>query len=181
MNKDYVHNLFKSLEGNFDDHETPEGHQKRFLERLNAQAQKPEKTKGWWKPLSIAASIVVLFGLGFTFLNQPAPIGDLASVSPEMAETQTFFTTTINKELATLKSQTTPETKALVDDAMRQMEVLEQEYEKLKMDLLKSGNNKRVIYAMITNFQNRIELLEQVLVTIEEVKNLNNTKDEITI
>ena len=37
------------------------------------------------------------------------------------------------------------------------------------------------IYAMINNFQSRISILEQVISTIEEVKNLNNTNDEITI
>ena len=36
MNKDYLHNQFKSLEGTFDLRETPDGHQKRFLEKLNA-------------------------------------------------------------------------------------------------------------------------------------------------
>jgi DNA polymerase II small subunit/DNA polymerase delta subunit B len=124
----------------------------------------------------------VIIGIGFTFLNTPSvDAGELASVSPEMEQTQTFFTSTINKELQTLKGFEAPETKALVDDALKQMEVLEAQYEILKVDLVESGNDKRVIYAMISNFQSRIELLEQVITTIEEVKNLNNTKNEITI
>jgi hypothetical protein len=181
MNKDYIHNLFKSLEGTFDVQETPVGHQKRFLEKLDAHEQ-PTKAKNWWKPLSIAASILVIIGIGFSILSTPAiEAAELASVSPEMEQTQTFFTTTINKELQTLKNFDAPETKALVDDALKQMEVLEIQYEKLKIDLVESGNDKRVIYAMIANFQSRIELLEQVITTIEEVKNLNNTKNEITI
>jgi hypothetical protein len=32
MNKDYIHTIFKNLEGTFDVHETPTGHQKKFLE-----------------------------------------------------------------------------------------------------------------------------------------------------
>jgi cobyric acid synthase len=51
----------------------------------------------------------------------------------------------------------------------------------LKTDLVDSGNDKRVVYAMIKNFQNRIELLEQVIEKIEEVKNLNTNKNENTI
>ncbi|MBZ0326678.1 MAG: hypothetical protein K8F54_03675 [Altibacter sp.] len=181
MNKEYIHTIFKRLEGTFDVEETPSGHQKRFLEKLHAEKHTRNNPK-WWKPLSIAASVLVIFGIGFTFLNTPSiEAAELASVSPEMEQTQTFFTTTINKELQTLKNFDAPETKALVDDALKQMEVLEVQYEKLKVDLVESGNDKRVIYAMITNFQSRIELLEQVITTIEEVKNLNNTKNETTI
>ena len=51
-------------------------------------------------------------------------------------------------------------------------------YEKLKLDLTSSGEDKRVIYAMITNFQNRIDLLENVLEQIEEIKQLKNSNNE---
>ena len=66
----------------------------------------------------------------------------------------------------------------MVQDALEQLENLENKYEILKLDLVESGNNKRVIYAMIKNFQNRIDLLEQVISTIEEVKKLKTLKNE---
>ncbi|HBY66763.1 MAG TPA: hypothetical protein DEG69_02680, partial [Flavobacteriaceae bacterium] len=87
----------------------------------------------------------------------------------------------INKELQTLKSFESSETKELVDDALQQIEILEQEYNTLKTDLAESGNDKRVIYAKITNFQNRIDLLENVIKTIEEIKTLKANKNETTI
>ena len=98
-----------------------------------------------------------------------------------MKQTQSFFTTTINEELATLKSLTDPEAKNLVEDALKQIEILEDEYNGLKKDLAESGNDKRVIYAMISNFQNRIDLLEQVIEKIEEIKNLKAYRNETTI
>lgn len=58
---------------------------------------------------------------------------------------------------------------------------LEEEYQQLKLDLVESGNDKRVIYAMIANFQNRIDLLEQVVSIVEEVKTLKTNENEITI
>ncbi|MCW8980516.1 MULTISPECIES: hypothetical protein [Altibacter] len=181
MNTKYTPKAFDNSQGRFDVHDTPLGHEKRFLQRLEASKPIAKKENRWWKPLSIAASIVVLLGFGFTFMPGTAQEADLASVSSEMKQTQTFFTTTINKELDKLKSYSTPATKALVDDALAQMEILETEYAKLKEDLVASGNDKRVIYAMISNFQNRIDLLEQVISTIEEVENLNNTQHESTI
>lgn len=176
-----IDKLFKNLKGSFDIEETPTGHQKRFLNKLNA-IEKPSVHKlNWWKPLSIAASIAVLVTVGTFFIKVQPTASDLASVSPEMKETQSFFTTTINKELQTLMSLNNPQAKNLVDDALRQMEVLEKEYEGLKIDLAESGNDKRVIYAMISNFQSRIYLLEQVIAKIDEIKNLKAYRDETTI
>jgi hypothetical protein len=180
MKKDTIDTLFESLEGTFDVHETPDGHQKRFLDRLNAQ-QEAKSQRNWWKPLSIAASIVVILGIGFSLMKSPQPSGELASVSPEMEQTQTFFMSAINNEIDKLKSFETPETKQLIDDALKQITNLEKEYQLLKIDLVESGNDKRVIYAMISNFQSRIDLLEHVVSIIEDFENLKMNENEITI
>ena len=181
MKKDKIEMLFNNLEGSFDIHETPTGHKERFLNKLIA-AEKPSVIKlNWWKPLSVAASIAVLIAVGSIFMKTNPSELDLASVSPEMMQTQSFFTSTINEELQNLKSLTSPEAKVLVDDALNQIDVLEKEYAGLKKDLVKSGNDKRVIYAMISNFQNRIELLQEVIEKIEEIKNLKKFINETTI
>ena len=189
MKKDEIDTLFEQNKTRFDIHDTPQGHQKRFLAKLHAQTkvekqiseEKTEKSTHWLKPLSIAATIAVSLAVGFFFQNTEAKANDLASVSPEMQRTQSFFTATINKELKTLKSLQSPEAKELVEDALIQIDILEQEYEALKKDLVESGNDKRVIYAMITNFQNRIDLLQNVINTIEEIKTLKETENETTI
>jgi hypothetical protein len=186
MNKNNIDKLFEDLEGSFNVHETPAGHQKRFMNRLNSVENKPTKKIPQigirtWKSLSIAASIAVLIAVGVLFTKGNPSESDLASVSPEMMQTQSFFTTTINKELQTLKSLNKPEAKSLVADALQQLDILEKEYEGLKKDLAESGNDKRVIYAMINNFQTRINLLEQVIEKIEEIKNLKKYRDETTI
>lgn len=180
MKKDEIESLFEGLAGGFDIHETPTGHQKRFLEKLHAQNEQAQK-RTWWKPLSVAASIAAILLTATFFLKSEPAKADLASVSPEMAKTQSFFVATINKELRTLQSFDSPEAKALVDDALKQIAVLENEYQTLTVHLAESGNDQRVIYAMISNFQKRIELLEQVVQTMEEIKNLKAYRNETTI
>ncbi|WP_114491848.1 hypothetical protein [Candidatus Ulvibacter alkanivorans] len=181
MMKDELDIFFKEQEGCFDIHETPSGHEHRFMQKLQ-QTQEARSIKiAWKKPLSIAASIAVLLFFGFTFFTSEAAQGDLASVSPEMEKTQSFFVTTINEELATLKSLEAEDTKVLVEDALEQLAILETEYDALKLDLVESGNDKRVVYAMISNFQSRIELLQHVIQTMEEIKSLKTNRDEITI
>lgn len=181
MKKDTMKTLFESLEGDFDIHETPTGHQSRFLERLQVVDKPKSKIRNWVYPLTIAASIAALVVFGFLFQNEPTMQASLASVSPEMEQTESFFVSTINEELRTLKSFETPETEALVKDAISQISILETQYEALKTDLVNSGNDQRVIHAMINNFQSRIDLLEQVIETIEQIKTLKANRDETTI
>ena len=45
--QDNIKELFKRLEGGFDVIETPQGNQRRFLEKLNKQQAKPKKLNFW--------------------------------------------------------------------------------------------------------------------------------------
>ncbi len=182
MHKDKIDILFKRLEGSFDTQESPAGHQSRFMERLNAQKTQPARRSfGWWKPLSIAATFIVLITLGLAQGDARPESADLASISPEMEETQSFFTTTINRELETLRSLHNADTEDLVNDALIQLSKLEAEYDQLKVDLVDSGNDNRVVYAMISNLQSRVDLLQEMISNIEEYKNLKTNENEITI
>ncbi|WP_250432340.1 hypothetical protein [Hanstruepera flava] len=181
MSTDNLDTLFKDLQGSFDNETPHEDHKKRFMAKLNNQNKTVDVSKkhgAIWKPLvGIAASIVLILVLTFGN-NQDANANGLASVSPEMAQTQDFFTSTIAMELKKLEDATNPETKVLIQDALNQMKRLEIEYESLITDLTESGNDQRVIYAMISNFQNRIEILQNTLQQIEIVEQLKNSKHE---
>jgi hypothetical protein len=181
MSKDNLNTLFEDLKNDFDIEVPNLNHQQRFLDKLNNQnkiATTDVPKRIFWKPLiSIAASVVLLVAIFFG-TQQEVTAKDLASVSPEMAETENFFTSTISSELTKLNGETSPETVNLVQDALKQLESLEIEYAFLKQDLADSGDDKRVIYAMISNFQSRIELLQNVLQKIEEIKQLKELNNE---
>lgn len=181
MSTDNLDNMFKDLQGSFDIDDPKDSHKNRFMAKLNEQNKTAHVSKKqWtgWKPLiGIAASVVLIIAL--VIGNNPdANATGLASVSPEMSETQDFFTSTISTELKKLENASNPETKLLIQDALNQMKRLEIEYESLKSDLSNSGNDQRVIYAMISNFQNRIEILQNTLKQIEIVEQLKNSKNE---
>ncbi len=186
MKKDNINELFKQLENDFDIAEPRYGHEQRFLTKLNQEKETPRVSKSYfgnlfWKPaLAVAATLVLCFSLLTVFQNNDPELLDLANVSPEMSETQSFFMATINKEIAALESERSPETAELIDDAMKELKILEEVYQNLKVQLTESGNDKRVIYAMINNFQNRIDVLNTVLEHIEEVKTFKNNQNENT-
>ena len=181
---DSIEELFKRLEGSLDLEQTPEGHQRRFMDRLNAQdgEQSPKVfNRSRWKWLSVAATIAILLTGGIFFQSSEEQPEGLASVSAEMEATQSFFVSAISQELQNLKDLENEDHKALIEDTMNRLNALEAEYDKLKVDLMESGNDKRVIAAMINNFQARIELLQQVNQTIEEINTLKANRNETTI
>nr|WP_055443136.1 hypothetical protein [Lacinutrix himadriensis] len=180
MNKDNLDTLFNNLQHDFDLEAPTADHEKRFLKKLNKQilADTSKPKNNFWKPfLSIAASLAILVTV-FVTTQQEDITHDLASISPEMAETQNFFTNAIASELTKIEKESSPETKLLIADAMMQMQRLEKEYKDLKEDLSESGEDKRVIYAMISNFQNRIDILQNTLTQIENIKQLKNNTNE---
>lgn len=182
MKKDSLENLFEDLKGQFDIETPQNNHEQRFLDKLKgndlASAEVKKQSGFNWKPfLAIAASIIICFGLFTTLQNEPDAL-DLASVSPELSETQDFFTVTIENELKKLNQERSPLTEQIITDALAQIQLLEKDYKKLKTDLTESGKNQRVIYAMISNFQNRIDILNTVLEQIETIKELKLNTNE---
>ncbi len=182
MQKDTIDELFDNLKGEFDVNEPNQGHELRFLDKLKVNdvaSNDSKKSSSFnWKPfLAIAASVVICLSVFMTLQNEPEAL-DLASVSPELSETQDFFTATIENELKKLNRERSPLTERIIADALEQIQLLENDYQNLKTDLTESGNDQRVIYAMITNFQNRIDILTTVLEQIETIKEHKINTDE---
>ncbi|MBD1260788.1 hypothetical protein HZY62_09340 [Maribacter polysiphoniae] len=181
MEKDKLKELFNGLEGTFDTGEPKAGHQERFLEKLN-QANKTitlHKKKGnWWRPLSIAASVAVisLLAIGI-YTSWPSLDEQVAQISPEVSNTQVYFASLIEDQVKQLEKESSPETQKIISDTMDQLKKLETNYKQLETDLINGGNNKLILSAMITNFQTRIDLLQDVINQIETIKNLKNQND----
>ncbi len=186
MKEDNLDTIFDSLKGNFDTEEPNNGHQQRFIEKLQASSNVVtvhKKKNAWIKPWSIAASVAMLCALAFTFFNNQKSIDEkVAEISPEVSKTEFYFANLIEEQVKELQSESTPETKKIIDDTMVQLKKLEDNYKTLEQDLITGGNSKIILSAMITNFQTRINLLQDVLEQITTIKELkNNTEVQATL
>lgn len=136
------------------------------------------KRKKWWRPLSIAASILILCVLGLQLVNNKPTIKEqVVEISPEVSRTEFYFASLIEEQVLELKTLKTPETEQLVADTLKQLNRLETDYKDLEQALIKGGDSKLILNAMVINFQTRIDLLKEVLTTIESIKNLNYQND----
>ncbi|MEM6718134.1 MAG: hypothetical protein AAF611_02360 [Bacteroidota bacterium] len=178
---DNITNLFDRLKDDFD-METPElGHERRFLKKLQQQqnqetfdTKKPIALVTWWK--HIAAACVILLSLGIFIgsnfeTSQETPE---VTLSPEVEKSQLYFASLLEKEIEKVKAAEDEDTKEIIQDAMNRLKRLETDYSTLKKQLIETGEDKRVIHAMIANFQLRIQLLESVLQQIDEIKLFKN-------
>lgn len=167
--------MFNHFDGQWDNETPAAGHEDRFLYRLEKKKKSP-KGLIYWVSIPAAAAIVILLSL--VFVLNPKEDSQMAKVSPKTEQTQMYFASIINKELEKVQKENSPETKALVEDAMLQMQKMEADYDKITHDLASKGENKQLLHAMITNLQARISFLEDVLVKIENIKKIKENYHE---
>ena len=181
-----IDELFEELSGSFDQQDPAEGHQERFLKKLNAAqgtiAFIPEK-RNWWKPLSLAASVALIGILSIgLFLQSPSVEDQVAEIAPEMPQTKVYFANLIEEQIKGMEAFRNEDTAVIIQDALRQLERLESDYALLEQELIEGGNQNVIMGAMIQNFQNRIDILNNYMSKITMINNLKTNNDEnITI
>ncbi len=176
--EDKLNNRIEELKSQFDIAEPNVGHFDRFEAKLNTANQdiKPTRNRLFYY-IAVAASIVFFFGIWIGSSMQSKGM-DLSEVSSEMEETQSYFVSIINNELQIVESKRNPINESIINDAINQIRKLESQYLTLTLELKESAEDKRIIYAMIANFQQRIEVLQNLLIQIENVQQLKHQKNE---
>lgn len=152
----------------------PKNHRAKFQGKLK-QLHKAPKRKNYTF-LMIAASIVVLIGLSYTFWPtadtvspiEPAQQFDIANVSPELKQIETNYVTAINLELLGLKMNSS--NKELIDKYLKKVADLEKQYQLLSKDLITKEDVDETVNALINNLQVRLQLLVELKDNLKEIE-----------
>ncbi len=169
----------KKIQNQFDIEEPTIGHFNRFEAKLqnHLKPKKRNPLKPYYKYL-VAASFVLLFSfIGYKSLSNKNT-ATLANVSPELQQTESYFSAVIHDELKKVQLQKNHDNQKIIDDAMIQLQKLEKEYQSLGEDLKNSENKKALIYAMLDNYQQRIKILQNLLEQLEQFNQLKNNSYE---
>jgi|GEM_PF-328999 len=171
---DCIDTLFAGLEGQWDLYEPSRGHSDRFLDKQARRKGKPT----YMKPLAIAATLVLFFGI-FTFYDKASSHPkELAEMSKQTKQTDSVFTSIIKYEMARMKTKDSEINKPIIADALVQLRAMDADYEKIKSDLAKGGENKQLIHALVANLKTQISFLENVLERLEVNEHSNTKKNE---
>jgi len=177
--KDNIENKIRESHSRFDVNEPAEGHEARFVNKLNAGSNiKTPVIKRAWR---IAATVAILIGMGFYF-NRVNNVTDtpefqavstaglsLKDISPELAEVEFFYTAHIQQmaeKFAPIDTDLVVHHKNL----LKQLELLEEDYNDLKLELEINYADERVVSSMIQNYRFRLQIIEQFYTQI----NTNN-------
>lgn len=164
----------------------PEGHESRFLDKLEKKL--PEKNTTVFTWFKIAASVIIFFSLsvgGYYFLKttpeeitiptvaDTTPVKNsenksLGDLSPDLKKVEDYYLASINLELSRVKY--TNETKEVFDGYLVRLNELTQEYERLSEELTTSGPNELLINALIDNLKFRLNLLYKLREHLNELQ-----------
>lgn len=155
----------------------PEGHEARFLSKLDDQLP-GNGPKRRFTFFNIAASVVVLIGLSFGAYKmtsvKPSVSPDevvstksLGEISPQLKKVEDYYLANINLELS--KLQYSPETKELFDGYVHRLGELSTEYDRLSNELIESGPSEQTVTALIDNLKLRLNLLYRLKEKLNEL------------
>lgn len=180
-----------------EDYQLSNGHEARFLERLEKEMPIKKRNKKGYYTYMIAASVALCFGIaafmhfskdnvtpstttvvqqGETLNTSKLTLGDL---SPELQKVETYYTASINYELSKLDVSKT--NKDVVDNYLEQLGSLDEEYQSLNEDLNAYGPNDDTIAALIQNLQLRLQLLQKLKAKLNQLKSSKNEQESVTI
>lgn len=166
-----------------------EGHEQRFEELLDTSF--PKKSSSSFTFLKIAASVLVLLSVAFFAYQQLGKTNDikttvvdknnspaeqpgisLGDLSPDLKKVENYYVANINLELSQL--EISEDNKALVDNFMERLAELNEEYNRLNIELNEIGPNDQTITALIKNLQLRLQLLQKLKSKLNELKSSEN-------
>jgi hypothetical protein len=102
----------------------------------------------------------------------------LEKIAPQMAEVETYYTSLINEKKAQMGNFDL-KSLGIKDNLQQDIAGLDSAYARLKTELLTTPNKEQIMDAMIQNLQLRMEILNQQLKTLEEIRKIKQeTKHE---
>jgi len=178
-----IRKLFKE-EQKVSNQKMPKGHEARFLQKLDGEIPVTSIKKRFGF-LNIAASVIVLLGLSYGVfkmykveptIDNPkieivSNLKSLGDISPDLKKVENYYLANINLELSKIKL--TPENKELFDGYVLRLEELNNEYNKLSVELTEDGPSERTIDGLIDNLKLRLNILYRLK---EQLKDLNDSE-----
>lgn len=177
-----------------------DGHKERFAALLEEELPQGRTTNRFLF-LKLAASLIILLGIGWLFYPSSEPdqiqhlvesprdleqekgpdkVFELQEIAPEFEKIENFYLASLNLELANL--EVNDRSLGIIDSFMDQLAGLDKEYQRLNEELFEYGANNQTLEAMINNLQFRLELLRHVKSRMEiDKKKMKESYENIQI
>lgn len=162
MEKD-LRNLFDIEE--FPKKKLPAGHEVDFMQKLNQQ--KPMKKNSQSFFLKVAASIAIIFTVGYFVINATNSDSQ-TELQKQVAQIEKNYLKQINQEWKTF--EVTAKDPNLINYYKERLDRLKKDYDQISKRFSEDPNNILILEELIQNLQRRLELLKNIQKQIEANK-----------
>jgi hypothetical protein len=160
----------------------PEGHFERFELKLSRNSR---KHSNYW--IGFVSGMVAVAFIGILLFFHPGKAEKnsmtLSSVSEQYAEVEFYYTSSISQQTRKLTEfsekygSDDPSLKMMV----KEIEEYDHTYSQICKELQTTPNDERVINAMITYYQTKLEIINRILKEIENKQVKSKTNENIDI
>ena len=180
-----LEDFMKDNRDEFDDLEPSADLWLRIEKHLPAEGTLPKKREAKTFSLNfvlrVAASVIIVMGIGFVFyLHNEKKTGiDFASINPAYAKQQVHYASLVEVKRTELKAIAKSDPQ-LYKEFSAEIAKMDSVYKKLNNDLANSPNQELVLRAMIRNLQIQTEVLNQQLNVIEQYNQMKKDQKNET-
>lgn len=155
----------------FDLDEPENGHFERFKARLG---QGRVRKNPWLTALQLAASLAIIISGGLVIfqLNKSGDKMAVTTLPPEVAEANDYYARQVDlkyEEIAGFSFESAKEKEILLDE----LSEMDEYYKQLLKDLNANPGDERAINALITHYQTKLEVMDQIIQQLNQFKNQN--------
>ena len=175
-----MNKLEKQIQANrqkFDSQEPSSGHMERFGQKLqNRQSRSlfsriPYALKAAVVLLLVALSSILIYEQARIYYQDQRVIS-LQDISDEFGEAEFYYTSLINNKYQEINRLNIDDPKQK-EMLMIELEEMDKLFHSLQKDFQANPTDRRVINAMISHYQLKLEIMSQIVKQLEEVKQVN--------
>ena len=157
----------------FDSEEPNDDHFDKFAKKLKKQKKQKKTLFNVYTRVAAVALILIVSSvflktMVFTDTIQNEAIVSLGDVSKEYKEVETFYKSDVETKLVELETLDCRVDDSQIEMVFDELDDLGDNYKLLQKDLQNNIGDERIIHAMISNYQVRVEILDQVINQIKE-------------
>lgn len=142
------------------------------------------KVRKLYIKISVAASIIIIAGITalMTINNRPNDkIADYyCEISAELSETEFYYASLIEEKKQLIEKEGLAD-KQNFQPFFDEMDELDKQFDQYKKDISKYGYQEELIRAMIENQQQKLDVLNRLLLKIKKIKHYENRKKDYSV
>jgi hypothetical protein len=164
----------------FDDQFLPEGHRKRFLDKLESVHQKESRRFHWAGVIRIAAILLILVSSFFVFKNISfhhfggAMLEGVTIISlpEELENVFNYYDRVAQQKVEKIEQAAPNETEALRVKALaeKQLQSLDASLAKIEKEYMKNPGNEKLKAALVNNKRQKERIMENILTQLDQAE-----------